>query len=772
MPTSQEVNEGQYLENKDFSGNLLGGFVKPSGQAIRKKIVNGQLQIEYDPEAQTPASSKQNNLRKITSKNNSSLQYPSQSISFNDNRLHSEQPRFNSSINHVQEIRDKLYLKRNKPGHMLAQNRGSGRNDYFQRKWQQQTMPSNRGTHDNSFAQNQDYGQHFYGENDPVSNLILKPSMNNRSHLDSNHTLRSPFPMLKISRPTSVRSMRSRTADTLNRRFLHHNQRPIHIYRRFHPSLSKYEHDLIRSQQSRGNSLDKNYIQANGGAMAYPLSKFNTEQMNPRSLSNYHDSQAHRLQANFTKNEGGQRVYQNIPGLNNNQSFGNLRPGNPDNARGPPGGKYYTVNMDSRQGLINARNTGMHQNFSPAPKMGKRSPRQVGYGHQNYLYANKRPSITRSHYNISPGSRAPRMFHSRTMEMASGQSSGRSNILAMFFRKILVFNSKLEGLKQKLFAPNSGFDCQKLFRDFAQENPEHLSMEELMSLFQSLDFNYSPQIVYKILLYLIRKESTRSPFREAPASKKFQLTPSGRLMEVLGTRLQSMSHAKSSPPGKPSNSDHLDYSKFESFFCPIKETATVLSDETLERSLHGARAHENFLNKEAIFHLVRQIVILSLRKLEDLGWVIRSLRLFPPEHLFQILGPQQVSGKDGQVPMENPTAKKSNRVTSISKEDSQKPFFGNKQMRNSLTFQNIPNDNASSKDTQPRSKLLNQFLAPSRAQSMGEVRELPLQRFLKANGVDFLSGDLIYIFKELGSHPDKLGFDQFSSYVTADLWSL
>jgi hypothetical protein len=344
----------------------------------------------------------------------------------------------------------------------------------------------------------------------------------------------------------------------------------------------------------------------------------------------------------------------------------------------------------------------------------------------------------------------------------------------MFFRKILVFNSKLEGLKQKLFSPNSGFDCPKLFRDFARENPDHLSMQEFMSFFNSLDFNYSPQIVYKILLYLLRQDNSNDPFNQTSKAKKFELTGSGRLMEVLASRMKSMNMKKK---GVSSNSDHLDYSKFESFFCPMKETDTVLSDETLERSLHGARGQETFLNKEAIFHLVRQIVILSLRKLEDLGWVIRNLRLFPPEHLFQLLGSETVKRNAYSVQEGRSTSKKAQNLTSVSKLDQKKEFFGQKKMKNSLTFQNISGaENLMAQQMEenqrPRSNLLNQFLTPNKPHSLEELREVPLQRFLKMNGVDFLNGDLIYIFKELGSYSDKIGFDQFSAYLTADLWSL
>ena len=589
---------------------------------------------------------------------------------------------------------------------------------------------------------------------DPASNLILIPQLQkNRSHLDSNHTVRSPY--VRTSNQNSVKSVRSRTADTLNRRFIHNQYRPVHMYTRFQPSLSKYEHDLMRSKlsQSKGGSLERNQNLRNNLNIHENLSgfgRFNTEQMGLNSPVQ------NRPNARSTHDARNNRVFQSIPVMNNIYSFSNLRAQNIKSNQANQFNNQHNQNYGKDNGTIRKAYTQYPSNTDSLSQH-----RRDMDGQNNYLYA--RPSsMVRSHQNF-PVSRNRSNNHMRL----GRKPNGRSNVMAMFFRKILVFNSKLEGLKQKLFAQNSGFDCQKLFQDFAQENPDHLSMQELMSLFNSLDFNYSPQIVYKILLYLLRQETYTNPHDQPSQSKKFELTGSGRLLEVLNKQFRSMTHNKRSNKPRSPNSDHLDYSKFEAFFCPMKEAGTVLSDETLERSLHGARTHEPFLNKEAIFHLVRQIVILSLRKLEDLGWVIRSLRMFPPEHLFQILGPE-LDKKGEFSQMSN-----NGNLTSMNKITGNKLLGQNvKKMRNSLTFQNIPDNEKIPENKNKRSDLLNRFLTPQKKQNIEVVKEFNLQKFLKINGVDFLTGDLIFIFKELGCFSNKVNYDQFSGYLTADLWSL
>ena len=746
-PESRAVNEEvEYLEDKRLDGGLLNHFVKPSNQIFKKKIVNGKLQVEYDSEAQ----------------NSSKRRNPAQPISFNNNRLYKGTSKLNNSKNNTDEIRSRLYSNRNRTDKNTGRINSSNNSGSYLNRWQKPVSNSQMRRNEEQGKFNQQMGNMGYS-NDPASNLILIPQFqNNRSHLDSSHTLRSPYHGVRTSNQNSVKSVRSRTADTLNRRFIHNQYRPIHMYTRFQPSLSKYEHDMIRLSQSKGGSLERNQnLRENPSG----LSRFNTERMGVNSQVQNRGDPTRSVQE--TRDN---RVFQSIPAMNNIYSFSNLRAQgvnkNPQRERFVNQGGSPGLNRRNMQGTLRKAYTQYPSNAESLSQ----HPREMEYAHNNFLYG--RPSsVVRSHQNF-PISRNKSNGLNKNMRLRA-KPNGRSNVMAMFFRKILVFNSKLEGLKQKLFAPNSGFDCQKLFRDFAQENPEHLSMQELMSLFNSLDFNYSPQIVYKILLYLLRQETNENnALNQNTPSKKFELTGSGRLLEVLNKQFRSMTNnvpKRSNKPHSP-NSDHLDYSKFEAFFCPMKEAGTVLSDETLERSLHGARAHEPFLNKEAIFHLVRQIVILSLRKLEDLGWVIRSLRMFPPEHLFQILGPEvdvkgQFSAPSNQV----------NNLTSMNK-IAQNKLLGPqvRKMRNSLTFQNIPdNENIQKEESKNgRSNLLNRFLTPQKKQNTEVVKEFNLQKFLKTNGVDFLTGDLIFIFKELGCFSDAVNYEQFSGYLTADLWSL
>jgi hypothetical protein len=666
----------------------------------------------------------------------------------------------------------------------LKQGRGGGDNSFW-RKYQNpdmQSLGNVRGTHDSDAFQNaQHYNNMLYGDNDVASNLILKPQFM-QSHLDSNHTLRANFYGKELNRPTSVRSTRARTADTLNRRFYNQRYKPMHVYTRFQPSMSKYEHDLIRSQVSlsKHNSLEKN---PRGENMVYgiPYGKYRTEDVNQKQGFGHEGVRVNNVNGHQLERE----AFKKSPGLNNIYSFSNLRPASQN--QGSLDSRHNFGNSPGQQPIYVGRDpTGtLRKGYVKYPSNIENSLTQRnnrGYGHNNnYLYANRPVSATHSAHNVRVSRN--RYVSPNANMMHLGKVNGRSNVLAMFFRKILVFNSKLESLKQKLFAPNSGFDCPKLFRDFARENPERVSMEELMSFFQSLEFNYSPQIVYKILLYLTRKDtSSEDQMTKASTSKQFELTGSGRLMEVLKKRFNSMSNNQANARFQkphPSTSDLLDYSKFESFFSPMKETGTVLSDETIERSMQGVRNHENFLNKEALFHLIRQIVILSLRKLEDLGWVIRSLRLFPPEHLFQLLGADLSQRNDSLSKSQMSNNTKDMNLTSVNKMDQNKNFFGNnKQMKNSLTFQNIPqsdqltNDNRESTPKKGPSNLLNQFLANDKTKTRGQLSEMALHRFLKQNGVDFLTGDLVFIFKELGSFSDGMSFDQFSGYLTADLWSL
>ena len=76
------------------------------------------------------------------------------------------------------------------------------------------------------------------------------------------------------------------------------------------------------------------------------------------------------------------------------------------------------------------------------------------------------------------------------------------NRLILLFRKIIVFSSKIESLKKKIFKKNADFSIYELFRQFAGRGALRIDERGLVELFATFDFHFSDLYVRKFILML------------------------------------------------------------------------------------------------------------------------------------------------------------------------------------------------------------------------------------------------------------------------------
>ena len=334
-------------------------------------------------------------------------------------------------------------------------------------------------------------------------------------------------------------------------------------------------------------------------------------------------------------------------------------------------------------------------------------------------------------------------FQPRLMNNQKIINKSMRNVLLMFFRKVLVFNSKLEGLKQKLYRSGSNFSIRAIIDRLISQNNTNLDLNDLNDFFMGLNFNYNSQNINKVMMYCSRTPQRASQiFVEEPQTDQFQISGSGKLINVPrpSTRIRDVK--------TPSTPSALFKEQLEDFFLPIKDEGTIISDDTVDRRLQNS--NNSISNEEAEFHLLRQIIILSMRKLDDLGWVIRSLQLFPLDEIF--------------------AAAKTGGETEISDETSTVKI---RESQNSIA-PDLPSSNrivnqhgmGNARD----SKLLAKFVKERGMETMLDAKDVA--EFLKAHGADYLAGDLVYIFKEIGSSSDSVTKAEFLQYLSAPFWNL
>lgn len=89
-----------------------------------------------------------------------------------------------------------------------------------------------------------------------------------------------------------------------------------------------------------------------------------------------------------------------------------------------------------------------------------------------------------------------------TLENNSVGMEDMENRLILLFRKIIVFSSKIESLKRKIFKKNPEFSIYELFRQFAGQGALRIGEEGLIDLFANFDFHFSEIFVKKFILML------------------------------------------------------------------------------------------------------------------------------------------------------------------------------------------------------------------------------------------------------------------------------
>ena len=89
-----------------------------------------------------------------------------------------------------------------------------------------------------------------------------------------------------------------------------------------------------------------------------------------------------------------------------------------------------------------------------------------------------------------------------TLENNSVGMENMENRLILLFRKIIVFSSKIESLKKKIFKKNADFSVYELFRQFAGQGALHIDEQGLVELFATFDFHFSELYVRKFILML------------------------------------------------------------------------------------------------------------------------------------------------------------------------------------------------------------------------------------------------------------------------------
>jgi hypothetical protein len=197
----------------------------------------------------------------------------------------------------------------------------------------------------------------------------------------------------------------------------------------------------------------------------------------------------------------------------------------------------------------------------------------------------------RTHHQSKP--RSPRF---------SKQSTEMENRLKVLFKKFFVYLSKIETLKMKLYKFNDESLTYYLYREFCHYETNTFDFESLRSLLRHLNLDMEESMMIKLVFYL----------KKFPREFQKKTTPT----QMNGKDLV------------------LCYPEFRELFVSHK---IRLSEEYLHSEWESSGdQHESIINKSQYF-LLRQILILKAKQLEDISRVVDSLHVYSAEKVFHFI---------------------------------------------------------------------------------------------------------------------------------------
>lgn len=219
---------------------------------------------------------------------------------------------------------------------------------------------------------------------------------------------------------------------------------------------------------------------------------------------------------------------------------------------------------------------------------------------------------------------------SRFGEMQSTISwipSSINDLLLLLFKKILVYSSKIESLQKKIHQNNPNFSVKVLFKEIDKERKAFLTPHDIGYFLHYFGFRVSDWEIFKMMGYL--SSHRISTLQELILSEGINAGASGIVQSKYfgeNNKLSSLSLAKNNK-----TKVFINYESFAKLFKPL--------DKVLRPNFQKNQLNYNNTKgiKESEFYLIRQIILLTFRKIDEIGMILQYLRKHPSEDIFELL---------------------------------------------------------------------------------------------------------------------------------------
>lgn len=352
------------------------------------------------------------------------------------------------------------------------------------------------------------------------------------------------------------------------------------------------------------------------------------------------------------------------------------------------------------------------------------------------------------------------------------------NRLVNLIKKILVFTSKIESLKKKIYKQDQNFSSSALFREFSSMN-DRISLEEFFLLFQAFGFTSSSIVIYRIMIFLSGyrlewiERNENDLIRESIARKnnggyletEFMITNDGRLESIRnmahieGERAKNIQ--KQAPIIQNSNTIPSKYISFNDF-----RHLFEIANDFQSRPQLLSHSQNDLILKDMDFHIIRQIVMLVNRMLDDISIIVNSLQPYGSLEIFSYL----LEFNEGIVP--NKTHKQNKNVI-----DSMEFAIHNSNSKMMMNdFNKRKTFGIDSNIRQTMMKPGKNRLEQEKEVQVDGFKDLltveSLEKFLDFHNIQYIKDDLTHVIATMGNEKGVLDLVSFDKFLMSPIWNL
>ena len=368
--------------------------------------------------------------------------------------------------------------------------------------------------------------------------------------------------------------------------------------------------------------------------------------------------------------------------------------------------------------------------------------------------------------------------------------------LALLFKKILVFSSKVDSLQKKIMKRNPDFNCMNIFQTFCDPKSRRLTIDGLKDFFQTFGFDFSEQFLLRVTVFLSsyrldlsglgRREghsngldtgrgsptdlSTHPKPGKIPSEfvNKITLTTNKSVPDLQSQQRHHKIKNDQAPLRQRSNTDRGADGKVEPkstlSFADFRRLLTSTNSGPIDWEFHVQEDPAEITILETEYHIIRQILMIMNRQLDDMGTCFLTLRKYQNWEVFDVL-----------LQYDNAFSRKDLLNGDTGTEfsgDEQKILFSSSNLRSSATDQQEGILGNELKERGKGKRFSKVKIDTFKGHNCKELEADVIGKFLERSHVQFLPEDISYIFKAFGCPQESLSLSEFESVLNNCIWSI